>query len=412
MRILLVVEPMRKDWYQYLKYDVVNDYILLWHESKSDIPEWLYKEKFFQEIYYWDAFLTPAQLLNRVKPDRLVFFEIIDQRQIALLVTANKKSLKTFYLEHGAAGDKENAIKRANEINFFSNSKRHYLVSRFKNGFGKMIKSKLFYYAAVPYLQSLSSFFKFSKLPFSMVFNTPNKSLALTVFPERVPYRSIVFNKPNFEQFQVYTGIQENQAVFSGVPIFDKYFNQNEEYCSHISYIDHPYVEGGNLYGWNKTHHHYIASNLERFVSERKIKLIIKLHPNSDIKLWESYNLNKEFIQIVQDGDFTKELLSSKLILAFSSSMVNGFLCAQKNLVLLGWHPQPGIIGADFSKSGLCHVSFSPSDMYDKYDFWVSHNLSKDNNEQYENFLRVFNYPFDGKASVRVMNAIMEDEVC
>jgi hypothetical protein len=78
----------------------------------------------------------------------------------------------------------------------------------------------------------------------------------------------------------------------------------------------------------------------------------------------------------------------------------------------LGWHPQPGIIGADFSKSGLCHVSFSPSDMYDKYDFWVSHNLSKDNNEKYENFLRVFNFPFDGKASERVLNAIVEDEVC
>ncbi len=86
--------------------------------------------------------------------------------------------------------------------------------------------------------------------------------------------------------------------------------------------------------------------------------------------------------------------------------MVNGFLSAQKNVVLLGWHPEPGIFGADFSQTGLCHLSLYPNELGTKFDYWVSHNLCKDNEVQYLNFLKEFNYPFDGQAGQRVLQAI------
>lgn len=410
MRILIIVEPERVDWYSYLKVDTSNEYFLLWYEDLSDIPDWVKQEPFFKKVYSWSAFTFPGQLLKKIKPDRIIFFEIIDQRQIALLVTANKKSVKTFYLEHGAAGNKETAIKRANEKNFFLKSKAAYLMERFNGAFGRMIKSKVFYYSSMFNLESFDSWIKYCRLPFSMLFDTPNKALANCLFPERTPFRAIVFNRPNFEQFQVYTGITENQAIFNGVPIFDSFYSQKADVGSHISYIDHPYLEE-KMMGWTPSHHKSIAHLLLQFAKSRKIKILVKLHPRSSLSLWESYRLDSDFLQVVQAGDYTKQLLASKLILAYSSSMVNGFLCAQKNVVLLGWHPEPCIFGADFSKTGLCHSSLSPNDLETKFDLWVEHNLAIKNENAYQNYLKEFNYPFDGKAAERVRSTITEDEV-
>jgi hypothetical protein len=410
MRILMIVEPDRMDWYHYLTTDTLNEYYLLWYESEPDIPVEVRHNSFFKRIYCWDDFTTPKQLLKKVQLDRIVFFEIIDQRQIALLVSANKMGIKTFYLEHGAAGNKEAAIQRANEENYFSKTKKSYLVNRIKTGFGRLIKSKIFYYSASLKLSSLASTIKFIRLPFSMLFNTPNKALAKCIFPERAPFRSIVFNKPNFEQFQVYTGITEDKAVFTGVPIFDHFYSKVTTEACHITYIEHPYLEAGIL-NWTPEHHKKIANVLYDFSVKRQIKILVKLHPRADISLWKSYGFESKFFQVVQAGDFTKEMLASKLILSYSSSLVNGFLCTQKNVVLLGWQPEPGIFGADFSKTGLCHISLHPTDLETKYDYWISHNLSKGKEFEYKKFLQRFNYPFDGKAGERVMRTITSDEI-
>ncbi len=410
MKILLIVEPEREDWYHYLKSDNSNEYLLLWHESSKDIPDWLKRDTFFKKVYDWQRFITPVRLLKEIKPDRIVFFEIIDQRQIALLVTANKKKVKTFYLEHGAAGDREAAIMRANEPHFFLNIKKNYLLNRFKNGLGRLIRSKIFYYSANFKVASFGSMIKYARLPFSMLFNTPNKTLANCIFPERTPFRSIVFNQPNFKQFQVYTGISEDSAVFTGVPLFDTYYNKKKIDEGFISYIDHPYLEEG-LLGWTAEWHKMLADKLMVFAKSVQKKILVKLHPRSDIGLWKSYNLDPTYLEIVQKGDLTDRLLSSRLILSYSSSLVNGFLCAQKNLVLLGWHPAPGIFGADFSKTGLCHVSLYPDELNSMFSVWVDHNLSLENRPGFEKFLKEFNYPFDGKAGKRVIETITGNEV-
>jgi hypothetical protein len=410
MKILVIVEPDRTDWYHYLTRDTYNDYCLLWHESEADILEELRQNKFFKKIYSWSSFITPEHLLKKIQPDRIVFFEIIDQRQIALLVTANKSGIKTFYLEHGAAGNKEAAIQRAEAENFFSKTKKRYLFNRFRTGFGRLIKSKIFYYSAGFKLSSFSSAIKYMKLPFSMLFNTPNKALAECIFSERTPFKAIVFNRPNFEQFQLYTGITEGKAVFTGVPIFDHFYSKTPTEGNHITYIEHPYLEAGIL-NWTPEHHEKIARHLYDFSKKRKIKILVKLHPASDISVWRSYAFDSEFFEIVQVGDYTRPMLESKLILGYSSSLINGFLCAQKNVVLLGWHPNPVIAGADFSKTGLCHVSLCTNDLETKFDYWVSCNLIKGKDAEYLEFLKEFNFPFDGSAGERVLEAITSDEI-
>ena len=214
-----------------------------------------------------------------------------------------------------------------------------------------------------------------------------------------------MFNRVNFEEFQWYTGVTEDMVTMDGVPFFDRFYSQDVKDGGPIVYIDHPLLES-KLFDWTNEHHKKIAVILSEFANFNKQKLVVKLHPVSSLALWQSYNLESEYFQVVQSGDFTDLYLESKLILGFSSSLINGFLCAKKNVVLLGWHPVPSIMGPDFSKTGLCHVSLSPEELNIKYPYWLKENLAIENGVAYENFLKEFNMPFDGKATERVINAI------
>ena len=80
----------------------------------------------------------------------------------------------------------------------------------------------------------------------------------------------------------------------------------------------------------------------------------------------------------------------------------------KKNVVILGWNPDPHIEGADFSKTGLCHSSMHIEDLNTKYSYWVQHNLAVENEANYQAFLKKYNYPFDGKASQRIIQALKD----
>ena len=405
MKILLILEAKRKDWYYYLRQDIENDYFLLWNESKSEIPELVREDSFFKGIYYWDKYLTARDLLVNIKPDRIVFFELIDQRQIALLIIANKKKITTIYLEHGASADVDGTIYMSQRENYFRNTKLNYLKKRFKTSLVKMVKSKVFYYSSLIYLNSFSSLLKFVKLPFSMLVYTPNKALQQNKFKERAPKKSIVFNNFNFESFSTYNDIERDSAVFTGIPFIDKYFNKSVSDSKYIIFIEQACLEF-NLLGWTHKFHKEMALSLYNFSKKNNLKCYIRLHPTADLQLWKSYGYENPLFILSQNDDFTEELLDSELILSYSSTLLVGPLCAKKNVVLLGWHPKPTIFGMNFSNYKICHVSFSITDLEEKYLYWKENNLAIINDKNYNNFIEAVNSPFDGQASKRVISEI------
>jgi hypothetical protein len=408
MRILLIVQPERFDFYSYLAEAENVEWSLLWYEKPEQMM--LQNEQLpinFKKIYYWNQFSTPDKLLKELQPDRIVFFEIIDLRQIALNVAALARNISTVYLEHGAAGDKDTAIERWKEVTF-TNHKLPYIFKRLKASFLDVLKSKFFYYSVVKGFKSTRNYFKYLILPFQMLRGAPNKVLSYNKFRERVPAKSIVFNKGNFNEYSLYTGINTKDALFTGVPAFDNYFSATNFTKDHLVFIDHPYKEE-MLCNWTSEHHAAVAQALFKLAEQKQTHIYIKLHPRSDASVWQNYSYNNDFVTIIQHGDYLNLFLEAKLILGFSSSLINGFLCAKKNVVLLGWHPEPHIFGVDFSKSKLCHKSLNIEELNEKYDYWVSNNLTEENEIEYQNFLKEFNYPFDGRATERVIKAITEN---
>lgn len=406
MKILLILEVERKDWYTYLRNDLENDYYLLWYESKSEVLRWVEEDTFFKEIYYWNNYSTSKILLSKIKPDRIVFFEIIDQRQIALLVTANKFKIKTVYLAHGASSDVEGTLLRSEQKNYFLDTRVKYFNNRLKGPIINMFISKLFYYSSCIHVNSLRSLLKYLRLPFFMLINTPNKALRYNKFKERAPNKYIVFNNSNFESMATYNIITKDSAILTGIPFFDKYFTSSVSTEKHIIFIDHPYLEY-KLLDWTEAFHKKIATTLYNFSKKNNIKCFVRLHPSSDIRMWKSYGYESSLFQFSQNDDFTEKILSSSLILSYSSTLLTGALCARKNIVLLGWHPKPSIFGIDFSRYNICHISFSTTDLEQKFGDWEQNNLSIRKEKDFRNFINELNFPFDGYAAKRVIEEII-----
>jgi hypothetical protein len=408
MKILLIAFPPRVDLFNYLTNDKINNYEVLWFENEKEFVKTDVKlNSLFCKQHFWNNYSTPKALLKDIKPDRIVFMEIIDQREIALIVAANKFNIPTFYLEHGSAGDKETAIKR--QI-----TSKNESLKRFKNiflrkifiSFIHAIRVKYFYYSnTFSNFDSLTNYKKYLKLPFLMFWYLPNKALSDCIFYERVPKKSIVFNKLNFEEYQLYTGISEEGAVFTGLPFYDEYYYLNYINKDYIVYIEHPMLESG-LLEWDKQHHEKIANTLLQLAVTKRVKIYVKLHPSSDLSLWTSYMNQSPFFEIIQSGNYMDLYLSSKLIIGYSSSLITGFLCAKKNVVNIGWHPTPQIFGIDFSKYKICHQSLDISEITVNLDYWINTNLAEVNRDAYKTFISLFNNPFDGKASERVINCI------
>jgi len=404
MRVLLIVPPEREDFYGYLSKDGESDYFLLWYEKRDlQHPDPL---PFIKYEFYWEDYATPAFLLKAIKPDKIIFFEIIDQRQIALLVTAHAAKLTTIYLEHGAAADKDTALERSEaNLNFYK-IKVRYILKRLLFKSLSVLKTKFFYFGAFTSLHSLDSAWKYICLPFAMQWNKPNKALRKLAFAERVPRYAIVFNENNFAEYSLYTGAPPESAYYTGVPIFDQYNLVNPNTTGDgIVYIEHPYLES-RLLNWGPEHHRKIAEQLFRFATQTRTKVLVKLHPRSDFRRWQTYALQSEYFEIVQKGDFIKDYLTANLILGYSSSLITGLICARKNIVLLGWHPSPRIFGTDFSKTGLCHTSMNHEELFTNTDRWTSTNLAAQHNDLYQAFLKKYNYPFDGHATDRVIHLI------
>ena len=403
MRVLVVGPPTNLSAFSYLSREPDFEIHLLWYEAAeddptaADLPDWI------KRVHHWVDFATPEELIRRIAPEKIVFMEIIDLRQVALIVTARRLGVTTFYLEHGAAADKATAIARTREVKLTTHKLPHWW-RRLRDP-GRLLSAKRFYYSVTSGFGSAASQAMYLALPLALATLAPDRALSRFKFPERVPRHNIIFNRAAFPWFNWQNGISQEDALFTGVPFFDVFHAPSTRTGNQIVYIDHPYLESG-LLGWTPEHHRDIALNLFRMAEERRLKLYIKLHPRSSKPIWDAYQPPSEYVEIIQQGDFHQLYLESALILGFSSSLLTACLCARKNVVFLSWHPGRQHFGFDFSTTGLCHRSEAVSDLFTKLDDWRATNLCLREQQRHEEFVRDFNYPFDGKATERVLAAI------
>ena len=391
----------RVDAYSYLKKDINNTYSILF--SKKSKNRSLKSSDFIVSKYYQEDYLTSQKLLNHIKPDVIVFFEIFDFYQIAIAIAAKKKGIKTIFLDHGAVTSSRNYIKNNTlKLKKITLNKWKSILFRIPS----IIKSRIFYFATLPFI-SKKSLVNYLTLPHFIYRYTNAKALNLNPFPEKDAGAYILFNKNNYIHYNYLYHITPSNVFYSGIPTFD-FLRKGDEH-EHIIYIDSPYFEL-NLFGWDKNHHHKVAVALNNFSEKTKRMIYVKLHPLSDINIWNSYNLKSAYIKIIQFENYESLYANARMILGYSSSMIPGFLSARKNVVLLGWFPIDKEIKGleDLSSMNICHLSLEIDDLNTKYSLWERENKAKKNTRAYKEFLNKYNFPFDGKATERIIKKFSE----
>lgn len=393
--IILIFPENRTDLYSYLATDSENHYSILFNENPT---ETVVLPFFIKNQYFWNNYRTPYDFIKDTHPKSIIFFEIFDFRQIALAVAAHKLGVNTIFLDHGITSESSLYSEREQPLRKMLSKKIHNVFTRFF----KIIKVRWFYFSAI---RSIDFFelLQFIYLPFLFAFKENTNAIHKVTFVGNTINTFILFSKNNFSRYNYLYHLAHKNISYTGIPYFD--YLKNSHDGDHIIYIDHPYLEE-KLYGWSEKHHETIARKLNSFSKQHQVNLYIKLHPKSQKEIWKSYNLTSSYLHVIQDGNFEKLYSGANLILSFSSTMVAGFLSGFKNLVLLGWHPTPRIVGVDYSLTNLCHKSLQLAELETKYSNWLSANKSKQNKAAYIEFIRNFNYPFDGNATKRIIEVI------
>ncbi|TMI64939.1 MAG: hypothetical protein E6H07_03205 [Bacteroidetes bacterium] len=410
MRVLLIADPGRPDFFEYLisANSSVKSWEIIWeykYSGKTEQKEFLVVSNGKTvPIHYWSDLATPNVLFRKIDPDKIIFFEIIDLWQISLVIAAQKKKITTFFVEHGVGNSVEQVINRFNERLNLNDWFKKYKIKIIRYGF-RAIKNRIFYFSQIFNLNSFKSFFKYLFLPVNLKRDTPIHCLSKNLFRERTPNYAILFNRNNVAPFLVYNIIEKKNIITEGVPFFDEYYRGQIIEEEYVFFVEHPYLEEGIL-EWNDIFHEKIARTLEEFAIKNNIPVYIKLHPRSKIENWTRYNLNANLITLLQKENVVKLMLEAKLILGYSSTLLNIMIQCKKNVVLLGWHPKPRIFGDDYSVWNLCHKSYEITDIHAEYRYWIENNLCDKDSESYKGFLEEYNYPFDGKATERVLEAI------
>jgi hypothetical protein len=399
IKILLIASNTREDLINYLlEVDFFDITILSSEETNVNLNA--------KQIQYKD-FSHPKNILKKIAPDVLLFQSLYDILDVSLCIVANKLKYRTIFLEHGIKENisyyvpfskkESNIIKKINTIKL--------------NTFGSALKNRLFYLSALFYtntfisIYSLIKFFIYSELKGYMIAHIKTKMV------EKLPKKYLLFglnNTSHINGLYHILNFKDIKCIYTGNPYITKYELKTSD---KITIIDHPYFEF-NYYDWTESFHLAYIKKLYSFIEYKStFDFLIKLHPKSNEALWYKIPKPKNAL-IIQSGEQKTNqnyYQESKLILSYSSSLLVDFICNQKNIVLLGWHPKPKINGVDFSKYGICHTSFSMNDLDEKWEYWLENNLSRINDKGYEDFLKEFNAPFDGLAKQRIINEILND---
>lgn len=398
-KILFILPAHRTDLYDFLEEKIEGECHTLFFESAEQKPNDK-KASFIAGEYFWQDYITPISLIKEINPDKIIFGEIFDIKQVALCVYANYKKIPTFFIDHGAAGHLESQIAIQKQLQIPNIKKR---LKKIRKELFSIIRNRIFYYSCLFSLLSFKSTCKYLIFPFySLLFSSYN-ALHKISFEERCASIQIIFSKKNQEEHS-YIYKSAKKIFITGVPYFDNFINVPSAEDNYILFIDTPFYESG-WKNWNASHHQKIAETINKIAVHQNTVIHLMLHPRSDKQLWTGYKFDEK-VKIHQNEKGEELYLKAKLIIGFPSSVIIGALCKRKNIVLTGWHPQPEIIGIDFSKYDLCHSSLDIGQAEKDINHWMQNNLCIKNTEAYERFIKEYNYPFDGQAADRITQII------
>ena len=388
-RILLVWWYDRADlWKPFEKLKKNFDYSLLFYKFKEEEQKSLP-----YDTYFWTEFVSPFEIIDQIKPDKVIFFGVVSHYTIALNYVCKKFGIKTYQIEHGVRANLKEALKIEN-VNKIEEKKEENQVILSSN----KLHPVLFFLRTFS-IRDLMVLPNFVKIFYLLRINKRYKALSSLKFKERLPNKYIVFTKWLGTIYRERDGALDEQMIPIGNYFFDEYFRElpevfpepTEEY---YLLIDQPIYEVYEEIDERARELFY--KKLALFSKKNDAVLIVKLHPsdfdNNDLPVMDN-------LRYLKEGNNLELIIQSKGAFGFFSTLLIPAIYHKPTVLfnvrslqmLLDWKEFGVIELLDF-------MNFEPEDInFERIGAdEASHRL----------FVEKYLYKADGKALVRLKNEL------
>jgi hypothetical protein len=281
-----------------------------------------------QPRHYWNEFGTAQELLDEIRPDRVVFMSLSGLRPIALNMAARRRKIPTFIFQHGYFRSLENYLSLP-----MSRPKRDS-GRGVPSGTSSALQAVRFMLASNVVEEPMDSFRAVAMLLVSRRTNLYRSQLRFR-FRGRMPDRYITYSDATSEIHRQLDGADSSSITAVGIPEFDSLFrllaDSTQDRNKSILLIDSPNAE--NRYGVTTTSIEQKArflNDLSVRLEQRGYELVVKLHPETYGATWLPSPNN---IRYVGDHDVGLLIQEAHACLGFDSTLMIPAIIARPTLI-------------------------------------------------------------------------------
>jgi len=408
---ILIVGP-------YTRYDYLEQFNASKHDFNFFFLEFVSPREESNKQYlnygkavYWSDFRNAFELLEYVKPLKVLFIFIESYNHVALNAACQVRGVHTFIIDHGILDVNINFRLNAHfskQVTYKSLRKRIIFFSLLK----ERLMSRLFLRNTLKLLppsfqKDLRQFIQIrSKNRFEEAIKTGH-------FNSRLPNTYITFSKKNFSFYLLQDKyISESAVRYIGIPLFDELANikPSTSYSRTILFIDQP-LATKKLLGWDVKYHSEFVSNLKYICQKLQYRLYIKLHPLQSIQEKKNWSEDHSNVILPDISSLKNILTETHVVLGFFSTLLLPLACLEHTtLITLENHPVGKLdVSKSFIDAGVAHPIYSLDELP-----WALENIEELHQRQLPNkkkFEEDWLYKFDGKAGERLRNILLSEEL-
>lgn len=359
-----------------------------------------------ESILYWTDFSSAQDIINQIKPHKIVFMGIDSINTIALNIIAKKRGIETLVLQHGMFHTYSDYLNLALEEMKERNRTKQFSRSSVKVDRVFLLR---FFLRSVAFADPRAIFFMI-KLQYLKRKYVEVEALRHAPSKFRMPSTFVVFTRGNASIYCERDGAEADELIEIGNPEMDAYFayasktEQNEG--DYYLLVDQPWTEVKEYsspgFGISKEQTNNFYQKLANYAEKKSAKLKIKLHPYSYDSDFLSSHPNIEY---VKDADMVELIMQSKGVFGFNSTLTLPAIYFNRCCLFKIW--EASSYQDEIKKLGLAQVldyhSFTEED--------INFAAAQRELDRMNSFVKKYFYRADSNAIQRLKEILQQDDI-
>ncbi|MFT2010070.1 polysialyltransferase family glycosyltransferase [Pontibacter sp. 13R65] len=405
--LLLVYNFNRSDFLSYFRV-CKADFIFFFAEFAS--PDEVFNRQFaeYGQAIFWGNFKNAFDLLEKIKPDKVLFLYIESYFHMALNIACKVKGIPTFLLDHGIQDSHVHKILKA----FTSPQKRipknQLLFTKLKQ-IPARIKARQYLINTINILppkpsKALRIYCSYRKKEHYI---SVLKKLEKQIY---YPDAYISISPVVASAQKKLLGFSFSRTHYFGIPTFDHLVNLSASHtpAKNLIFIDQGLATAGFL-GWTSAIFESFTQSFAAICLEHGYRVFVKKHPRQPNKDWGRLAEEKKVI-VIDDDTLANLLPTTKIIVGFFSTYLLPLIAMEHTTVLtLENHPVGNLnVSKSFIEAGVAQPVYNLQELE-----WALEHINMLHQQQMFNkakFTREWLYKFDGKSGERLREILLQEK--